>query len=427
MSTSKPTSNNSRRIAIVIDTLAGGGAERVCLDLSKYFVQNGYSVDLVICTFLGKLLDQIPPRVNLFVIEGKQLNRKSNFVCSVPKEEINWVVPKKLIPLSDFLQHIVMSWPYGIYAIPSRRGKRSRRAHAFSIYVERYRPNLVIASLWTAIYSTLIGRDISTISVPVVCSIHNCQIVTIPRKRRVYSSLLHKADWIHTVSNGIKKDLIELNWGDNKRISTIYNSVDKHRIINLANQPPGHPWLDRKVRFNHKIILSVGRLTNQKNYPLLIKSFANIARSGNYKLIILGEGGGRNNLQSLVVELGLAHLVSMPGWIANPFPFMCQTDVFVLPSNFEGLPVVLIEALAFGCNIVSTDCPHGPREILDNGKFGELVPVNDELAMTEAISRSLNFNPNREALVARVEEFSPKRQVAEFEQMFSQVLASYAQ
>ena len=424
MSTSKPTSNNRDRIAIVIDTLDGGGAERVCLDLSKYFVHNGYSVDLVICTFLGNLLDHIPPRVNLFVIEGKQMNRKSNFVCSVPKEEINWVVPKKRIPISDFLQHIVMSWPYGIYAIPSRRGKRARRAHAFSIYVERYQPNIVIASLPTAVYSALIGRDISTISVPVICSYHSSPLASIPRKRKLNSVLLPKADWVHTVSNGIKKELTKLNWVDNQKITTIYNSVDKQRVLEMAKYPSGHPWVDCKVKFNHKIVLTVGRLAKEKNHPLLIRSFANIARLNNLKLIILGEGGRRNNLQSLVIKLGLAHIVSIPGWIANPFSFMRQTDVFALSSNFEGFGNVLIEALVCGCKIVSTDCPHGPREILDEGRFGKLVPVDDEPAMTEAIAKSLYINPNSQALMARAEEFSPDRQVAKFEQMFNQVLGS---
>ena len=126
----------------------------------------------------------------------------------------------------------------------------------------------------------------------------------------------------------------------------------------------------------------------------------------------------------MIVELGLAYMVSMPGWLANPFPFMRQTDVFVLSSDFEGFGNVLIEALACGCNVVSTDCPHGPREILDNGKFGELVPVNDEPAMTEAILKSLCSNPNREALETRALEFSPDRQFAGFERMIGHVTES---
>ena len=396
------------------------------LDLSKNFVQIGYTVDLVVCSFIGDLLNQIPPEVNLFVLEGKKSNRKSDFVCSVPEFKINWVVPKNLMLYSDFVQHVVLGWPFGVHAVPNRRGKRSRRAHAFSIYIKRYRPNVVIASLSTSVYSVLIGRDISTISVPVICSIHNSQLGFIPRERKLNSALLHKADRVHTVSKGIMNELSKLNWVDDKKITTIYNSVNKQRILKMANQASGHPWIDHKVRFNHTVILTVGRLTRQKNHPLLIRSFANIARYRNLKLIILGDGDERKNLQSLVVDLGLAHKVSMPGWIANPFPFMFHSNVFVLSSFFEGFPVVMIEALMCGCNIVSTDCLHGPREILYDGVFGKLVPVDDEPAMTEAIGKSIDSYPNCKALMARAEEYSPERQISEFEQMFTEILISNA-
>ncbi len=428
-------SNFGKRIAIVVDSMNGGGAERVCLDLSRNFIRKGCIVDLLLCEFHGNLLDQIPVEVNLFILEEEQHRKGYEDHCSIPNDKINWIVPTNSIQFSDHLKYVTLCWPIGIKLnsntkrhkriFPIRSYKRVRWSHAFAVYLRENRPDLVLANLWYSVFCTLVGRDISAISVPVICSIHNAQISSIPRKRKLNCKLLSKADWVHTVSNGIKKELSELNWFDDKKITTVYNSLDKQRVCELAKQRSGHPWLDRKVRLNHKVILAVGRLASQKNHPLLIRSFANIAQSaGNIKLIILGEGRGREDLQSLIVKLGLAHIVSLPGWIANPFPLLCQTDVFVLSSYFEGLPIILIEALACGCNIVSTDCTHGPREILDHGKFGELVPVDDELAMTEAISRSLNSNPNREALVARALEFSPDRQMANFEQMIAQVIDS---
>ena len=425
-----------KRIAIVVDSMNGGGAERVCLDLSRNFIQKGYIIDLVLCEFQGSLLKQIPLEVNLFVLDDEQQGEDSNNHCSTPKDKINWIVPTNSIKYLDHFKYVVLNWPFGLKLKTSKKHKRitptrsdwrARLAHTFSVYLRNNRPDLIFAILTYSVFCTLVGRELSAISVPVICSIRNSQVSFIPAERKVNSTLLQKADRVHTISKGITKELSDLKWVDYKKITTIYNSVDRQRALNLTKELSGHPWLDHKVRFNHKVILTVGRLARQKNHPLLIRSFANIARSGNFKLIILGEGSRRKNLQSLVVKLGLANIVSMPGWIANPFPFMRQTDVFVLSSDFEGFGNVLIEALACGCNVVSTDCPHGPREILDDGKFGQLVPVNDEPAMTKAIAKSLHFNPNREFLVARTKEFSPKRQVAEFEHMFSQVLASHAQ
>ena len=133
-------------------------------------------------------------------------------------------------------------------------------------------------------------------------------------------------------------------------------------------------------------------------------------------------GGGRASLLSLVSQLGLNGLVSMPGWSANPYSFMARADLFVLSSNWEGFPNVLIEALFCGCGIVSTDCPHGPREILDNGLFGELVPVENELKMTEAIFKALKLKPNHEVLIARAMEFSKEMQVVQFEKLIHKVI-----
>ncbi len=423
---------------MVIDRMHGGGGERVCLDLSRNLIQKGFIVDLVICEFQSNSIYRIPHEVNLFVLLEENPREYGSDQSSVQNERINWIVPTNSIKYSSHFKHVVSNWPFGIKIktskkhkriIPTRSDLRTRLAHAFSVYLRENRPNLVIANLPHSVFCTLVARDICEISVPVICSIHSSQGNFIPTDRnKVNSRLLHKADWVHTVSKGIKKELLELNWVNDKKITTIYNSVDKQRVIKLARLPSGHPWLDHKVRFNHKVIMTVGRLDRKKNHPLLIRSFAKFARSGNFKLIILGEGHRRNNLQSLIVELGLAHIISMPGWVANPFPFMRQSDVFVLSSNNEGFGLVLVEALMCGCSIVSTDCPQGgPREILDDGNYGELVPVDDENAMAEAIAKSLHSNRDRKALKARAEEFSPERQVAEFEQMFNQVLVSHAQ
>ena len=293
-----------KRITIVIDSMNGGGAESVCLDLSRNFIRRGYLVDLVLCEFRGNLLKQIPPEVNLFVLQEEPHEENGNNYCSIPNENINWIVPNNSIKYTEHVKHVVLSWPFGVKfkicrahkrIVPTRSDRRARLAHAFSVYLMENLPDLVVAILTYSVFCTLVGRDISAISVPVICSIHNSQVNFIPPERKVNSALLRKADWVHSISKGITKELSELKWVDHQKITTIYNSVDKQRIEKLAKLPSGHPWLDNKVRFNHKVIMTVGRLARQKNHPLLIRSFANIARLGNFKLVILGERGGEAN------------------------------------------------------------------------------------------------------------------------------------
>jgi glycosyltransferase involved in cell wall biosynthesis len=117
----------------------------------------------------------------------------------------------------------------------------------------------------------------------------------------------------------------------------------------------------------------------------LIEAFSRLPKNVGAKLMILGEGSLRTHLQDLVHSLNLAESVAFLGFQANPFKFMKSCDVFVLSSNFEGLPNVLLQALACGAKVVSTDCNSGPREILEDGKWGQLVPVNDVEALTQAI------------------------------------------
>jgi glycosyltransferase involved in cell wall biosynthesis len=157
--------------------------------------------------------------------------------------------------------------------------------------------------------------------------------------------------------------------------------------------------------FNYHI-LSVGSLTPQKNYHLLIKAFSKISKKLNAKLVILGEGKLRPSLQSLILELGLKDKVLLAGFADNPYPWYLTADVYVLSSDWEGLPTVLIEALESGLPIVSTDCESGPKEILENGRYGKLVPMNDINAMSDAITISLSEYHDKEFLMRRARDFS---------------------
>ena len=133
------------------------------------------------------------------------------------------------------------------------------------------------------------------------------------------------------------------------------------------------------------LILGVGRLSHEKNFSMLIRAFALVRQSMQCKLLILGEGEERGNLEALSEALGVSDYVVMPGFVKNPYPYMARASLFVSPSLYEGLSNVIIESLALGLPVVSTRCPGGPADILLNGRAGPLVPVDDDRAMADAI------------------------------------------
>lgn len=162
----------------------------------------------------------------------------------------------------------------------------------------------------------------------------------------------------------------------------------------------------------------------QKDYPTLIKAFADLMARRPCRLIILGEGKKRKDLEDLVEGLRLADQVSLPGWVDNPFAFMSHASLFVLSSLHEGLPGVLVQALACGCPCVSTDCPAGPSEILRGGEFGPLVPVGDDVALADAMYRVLAQPPERHMLQQRAADFSSDQAVTAYEKLISAIVRS---
>jgi len=160
-------------------------------------------------------------------------------------------------------------------------------------------------------------------------------------------------------------------------------------------------------------ILAVGSLKPAKNYPVLLKAFAQLGDL-KAKLMIVGEGPLREELEHLVEELGIRHRVIMPGFFADPWPFYASADLFVLSSDYEGFGNVLVEAMAAGLKIVSTDCPEGPAEILDHGRFGRLVPCGEAEALARAIDKSLAESPQPERQRARAAELNNETNVARY-------------
>ena len=415
---------NRNHIAIVIDSMHGGGAERVCLELVQYLLDRSYVVDLILCEFSGALLNQIPLGTNLYSVRENNKNEVHEAVCRpILPSSVRWLIPDRTVPWSDFFSYIIPTWPYWPQKIPRRNYYRITRTVAIAKYFSFRTPDLVFAMLPSAYYHVTVGMRINDTKVPLVASIRN----SVSRSGGgqgygIYKKLLRHSNYVHTVSSGIASEIVSLGFRLDGKITSIFNPSCRPGIRDLATQDSGNPWVDGKEKCGHKIVLSIGRLAKQKNFGLLIDAFSEVVSTQSAKLIILGEGSERTNLEKQINRLNLANYIQLPGWMDNPYSYMARCDVFVLSSKYEGLPNVLIEALQCGCNIVATDCPHGPKEILEDGKWGKLIPRNNKTALVNAILEALNAKRARNELVERAMCFTSSELLPKYERLIDHVV-----
>lgn len=227
------------------------------------------------------------------------------------------------------------------------------------------------------------------------------------------------ADAVIAVSDGIADDLSAWTGLDRGRITTVYNPTVTPEILAKASAPPDHPWF---APGEPPVVLGVGRIDRKKDFAALIRAFAKVRAHRNVRLVILGDASPgrkrdkyRAELAVLIASLGVDDDVAFPGFTLNPYSYMRRAAVFVLSSLREGFPNVMVEAMACGCPVVATDCPHGPKEILANGRFGPLVPIGDPERMAEAIAHALDNPIPSEKLIARASEFSAERAVQHYQ------------
>lgn len=220
------------------------------------------------------------------------------------------------------------------------------------------------------------------------------------------------ADAVVAVSNGLADDLHD-NFGVRReRLHTIYNPAYRQNFVDAADHAVEHPWLSDK---QGPVVIAVGRLHHVKGFDDLLRAFAQLPPELGAKLIILGEGKARQSLQALLENLGLQNTAVLAGRVPSSAPWVSRSDLFVLSSRREGLPAVLIEALALGVPVVATRCPSGPEEILESGRLGRLVEVGDIAAMAAAIADVLrDTDIDRAALKTRAAEFSLERALQQY-------------
>lgn len=211
------------------------------------------------------------------------------------------------------------------------------------------------------------------------------------------------ADAIITPSQGAADDLAHIAGLPVDRVSVVPSPVITPRFQQLLAQSVDHPWLSRKDR---PVILGVGELSMRKDFATLLRAFARLRQQRPARLIILGKGRQHDALLRLASKLGIADDLDLGGFAANPYAYMAQADLFVLSSRCEGAPVVLMEALGAGIAAVATDCPSGPREILDQGRLGPVVPVGDDTALAQAMLATLDRPPEQAQLLAAAQRYT---------------------
>ena len=281
--------------------------------------------------------------------------------------------------------------PHQARVVDLRAGRLIGSLIPLTRYLRRERPRVLISSMSHANLVALWAAKLAGRATPVMVTVHNTMSESAGSNGGLEQRLLRAfypwATWIVAVSRGAADDLARTTGVPRSRVEVVYNPVITPAILALARRPPDHPWY---APGGPPVILGVGRLTRQKDFFTLVRAFAELRRRRCARLIILGEGEDRPALEALVAELGLHDDVSLPGFRDNAPAYMARSALFVLSSAWEGLPTVLIEALAVGTPVVSTDCPSGPREILQEGRLGALVPIGDAPALASALERALD-------------------------------------
>lgn len=333
----------NKTVAIFLPSLRGGGAERVMVTLANTFAERGLSVDLILSEATGAYLPEVSSTVNVVDLGRSRV----------------------------------------LTSLPSLVG-----------YLRKRNPAVLLSAMSHANFVALLARRLARVRTRIVVSERNVLSVENVAQQHLRSRLIsylnrryyRYADIVHAVSVGVADSVASEYSLPRQKISVIYNPVVTKKLLELSEQTVNYSWLSK---CSQPLIVAAGRLTNQKNFSILIRAFNLVRKRMDARLVIMGEGELRTDLEHLISSLALDDCVVLPGFIDNPFAVMKIADLFVLSSSWEGLPNVLIQAMACGTAVISTDCPSGPAEILENGKWGRLVPVGDVEALAGAMLESL--------------------------------------
>lgn len=361
-----------KKIAFFMHNFNGGGAEKVTLKTATELAKKGYDVTLIMRECKGTLKDIVPR--NIKVIDLK-INNKSKIIRNL----------KNIIRLKKSLEQEKFDVVFGVtFNMCVLLG--------FTVKFIINKPRII-----AIMHRTISQEKYKFMKIRKL--IMNCVSTDIEK--------------IVFVSEGARKDYIKFMKISEEKTLTIYNPIVSDEIFNLSKEKVECDWLDNGR--DYKTILNIGRLSKEKNQILLLKAFKIVSEKVDSKLIILGEGNLKTELIKFAYKEKIDDKVMFYGFTKNPYAFLNKADLFVLSSDYEGLPTVLIEAMACGCNVVSTNCPYGPDEILDHGKYGILAKVNDEEDLAEKIINALaKPKVEKNILMKRANDFSVEKSISKY-------------
>lgn len=387
-----------RRIALLLTDLNGGGIQKMTVSLAGALAERGHEPVIVLYSARGVLNSQIPANVAVHHLKaGSRLAARLAPVWADPLA-LPWLILPVMLPRKP---------PPGLKYLPS-----------LARFLRRYRPDALISAAPNCNLAAVWANRLAGGHAKVLISERTAPSKLLTKTRnwriRFLPPLMHRtyqqADVIVAVSKALGDDLAAIARIPRRRIVTIYNPVVGEDLATLTREPIDHPWFARGAP---PVILSAGRLSAQKDFPTLIRAFAALRATHEARLVILGgvaeddkTEARQQELVALAESLGVAADLCLLGFVANPYAYMARSRLFVLSSAWEGFGNVLVEAMACGCPVVSTDCPHGPGEILDGGRYGRLVPVGHAAAMASAIAAELERRPDRAMLRRRSEDFT---------------------
>jgi glycosyltransferase involved in cell wall biosynthesis len=359
--------NSHKTIAFFIPSMTGAGAERVALNLIQEFDAQGWNIHLLLNSAVGSFLPLVPKNVEILEL------RSSNFFDKVMKikKYLSRRNPDYVVSLLDRVN-----------------------AFGFAKLASGWKGKLAVSVHSTASQEMIDERSLLSLIKPFFMKV-----------------AYRFSDSVIAVSQGVAQDLSKVLSMDQEKIRIIYNPIVTEDLKVQAKLSSGHPWLNQT---EVPVFLSIGRLVSAKDFSTLLRAFRLVRDAIPAKLIILGDGEERSHLQELAISLDIKDDIDLHGFVDNPYQYISSSSVFVLSSKFEGFGNVLVEALALGKKVVSTNCPSGPSEILDGGKYGKLVPVGDYHLLSDAMLHTLNINLDSQALANRASFFEVKKIAEEY-------------
>ena len=410
-----------RHVGIVLPDLSGGGAERAMLTLAGALIERGHRIDLVLLRLGGPYRAAIPDGISVY------------YHCSrTPDPDLERYLRARGIEsraLRTGPAEAFLAWRSLRRKFPriANRLSRLRAALGVARYIREAKPQLVLSALHLANDAAILAAAATGGTTPVVVSLrNNVGLRYTDSQKSLARALTPEADAVVAVSRGVADDAVASLGLDPRRVHTIYNPKPLADIRRLAGDALDHPWF---AAGEPPVILSALRggtqAGTQKDWATLVRAFGVVRRETPARLAMLGRvsNAQRAEIAALAGELGVADETAFLGFDENPFRYMRRAAAFVLSSRYEGLPNVLIEAMACGTPVVSTDAPFGPAEILEGGRWGPLTPVGDAAALARAIVETLGGKTvPAEALRRRADAFSTEPAVAAYDDLFAKLI-----